>query len=126
MENNLYYSKKNISIRETSSIVGKKEGEGPLSEFFDIIVEDSMFGQESWEKAESEFVNANIKNLIEKSNLTNDKIDYIITGDLLNQCCGSTFGVKNFNIPLVQHFWSLLYNGRSIESWCNINRKRRS
>ena len=36
---------KNISIRETSSIVGKKEGEGPLSEFFDIIVEDSMFGQ---------------------------------------------------------------------------------
>lgn len=41
---------KNISIRETSSIVGKKEGEGPLSEFFDIIVEDSMFGQESWEK----------------------------------------------------------------------------
>ena len=105
---------KNISIRETSSIVGKKEGEGPLSEFFDIIVEDSMFGQESWEKAESEFVNANIKNLIEKSNLTNDKIDYIITGDLLNQCCGSTFGVKNFNIPLFSIFGACSTMGEAL------------
>ena len=46
---------KNISIKETSSIVGKKEAEGPLSDFFDIVVEDSMFGQDSWEKAESDF-----------------------------------------------------------------------
>ena len=58
---------KNISIKETSSIVGKKEAEGPLSDFFDIVVEDSMFGQDSWEKAESEFVNTNVKNLIEKA-----------------------------------------------------------
>lgn len=95
---------KNISIKETSSIVGKKEAEGPLSDFFDIVVEDSMFGQDSWEKAESEFVNTNVKNLIEKAHLSNDKIDYIVTGDLLNQCCGSTFGVKNFNIPLFSIF----------------------
>lgn len=105
---------KNISIREASSIVGKKEGEGPLATYFDIIVEDSMFGQNSWEKAESEFVNANIKNLIEKSHLSNDNIDYIITGDLLNQCCGSTFGIKNFNIPLFSIFGACSTMGEAL------------
>ena len=105
---------KNISIKETSSIVGKKEAEGPLSDFFDIVVEDSMFGQDSWEKAESEFVNTNVKNLIEKAHLSNDKIDYIVTGDLLNQCCGSTFGVKNFNIPLFSIFGACSTMGEAL------------
>lgn len=94
----------NISILETSSAVGKKEGEGPLKKYFDLIVEDSMFGQESWEKAESEFVNSNIQNLLEKANISSDKIDYIVTGDLLNQCCGSIFGLKNYNIPMFSVF----------------------
>ena len=95
---------KTISITEVSSIVGKKEGEGPLSSFFDIIVKDSMFGEDSWEKAESKFISSNIKNLLNKAKLSPDKIDYIITGDLLNQCCGSTYGVMDFNIPLFSIF----------------------
>ena len=38
-----------------AAIAGKKEGEGPLSADFDRIIDDDLFGEESWEKAESRF-----------------------------------------------------------------------
>ena len=37
----------------SASLVGKKEGEGPLGECFDRIEEDPLFGEENWESAES-------------------------------------------------------------------------
>ena len=36
------------------SVVGKKEGDGPLGKLFDEVVADPMFGENSWEEAESE------------------------------------------------------------------------
>ena len=37
-----------------ASVVGKKEGEGPLGQMFDIVEETNLFGQNTWEEAESE------------------------------------------------------------------------
>jgi stage V sporulation protein AD len=95
---------KRVSIMATSSLVGKIEGEGPLGDYFDIIVDDVSYGENTWEKAESRMVETNIKNVIRKSGLPIDKIDYIISGDLLNQCCGSSYGVEKLNIPFLGVF----------------------
>ena len=46
MQNNVY-------ITNTSSVVGKKEGEGPLSQYFDYILEDEYWGEKTFEKTES-------------------------------------------------------------------------
>jgi len=43
-------------ITSTASIVGPKEGKGPLRLFFDNIIEDEMWGEKSWEKAESKLI----------------------------------------------------------------------
>ena len=41
-------------IISTGSVVGKKEGEGPLAACFDVIgTGDEKFGEENWEAAES-------------------------------------------------------------------------
>ena len=40
-------------IEESASVVGKKEGEGPLGSRFDMVGLDDMFGEDTWEKAES-------------------------------------------------------------------------
>ncbi|MFV0441876.1 MAG: stage V sporulation protein AD [Lachnospirales bacterium] len=88
-----------IYITTTSSIVGPMEGEGKLKKYYDIILDDMYFGEDSWEKAESKLVKENFKNCIEKSNFKTEEIDYMITGDLLNQSIGSTFGIKDFGIP---------------------------
>ncbi len=35
------------------NVVGKKESEGPLAAYFDESLTDDMYGEKSWEKAES-------------------------------------------------------------------------
>ncbi len=88
------------SVKGHACIVGKKEGQGPLRMSFDRIVEDSFFGEKTWEKAESTMVKQTVALALQKAGLTNGDIDYLFCGDLLNQCTGTTFGVRDTNIPL--------------------------
>lgn len=88
-----------ISIISTASTVGPKEGQGPLSDYFDVVLDDMLFNEDSWEKAESKIVKTNFELAIKKSGLDKEKIDYIIAGDLLNQSTGSTYGIRDLNIP---------------------------
>jgi len=92
-----------VSIISTASVVGPKEGEGPLRRYYDVILGDILHGCDSWEKAESKIVETSFKRAIEKASLTPKDIDIIIAGDLLNQSIGSTFGVMNLNRP----FWGI-------------------
>ena len=82
-----------------ASVVGKKEGEGPLKNKFDHIYEDGTVGEKSWEKAESLIHGDAITRAINKSGLSAGDIDMIFAGDLLNQCIGTTFGIKELGIP---------------------------
>lgn len=87
------------TITQTASIVGPKEGEGPLAKYFDVISQDSLFGTDSWEKAESELVRQTITLAVQKANLQLSDIKYILAGDLLNQETGTTYGVRSLGRP---------------------------
>jgi len=80
--------------------VGKKEGEGPLRDSFDYIGEDSYFGEKTWEKAESALVKKAINLALAKASLPPGGVDCIFAGDLLNQCAGTSFGIRETNIPV--------------------------
>ena len=82
-----------------ASAVGKKESEGPLAKEFDEIYVDTTMGEDSWEKAESLYLKSAINKAIAKSNLKKSDIDVICSGDLLNQCIGSSFGIRDFGLP---------------------------
>ena len=88
------------TILETASIVGPKEAEGPLAKYFDKTLEDEFWGEETWEKAESKIVKETSVLTINKANLSNEQIDYCFSGDLLNQCISSSFGLRDSSIPL--------------------------
>ena len=88
------------SITKYSSIVGPKEGMGPLKRYFDNIIEDEMFGEKSWEKAESKLVRYNLDNLLRKGGKSYSDIDYIFIGDLLNQCMASNYAIRETKIPV--------------------------
>lgn len=91
---------KNIpSISSYASVVGKKEGEGPLSLHFDIIENDTKFGQDTWEKAESQMQQISAQTALKKANLNKEDIDVMFAGDLLNQCIGSGYSARELNIP---------------------------
>ena len=38
-----------VFIQSCASVVGKKEGEGPLGDLFDLVCEEPMFGSDTWE-----------------------------------------------------------------------------
>lgn len=87
------------SIKGFSSTVGSKEGEGPMRECFDVIEQDSYFGQDTWEKAESEMQKQTVTRAIDNAGLKPQDIDFMFAGDLINQCIGTTFGIRDLNIP---------------------------
>lgn len=82
-----------------ASVVGKKEGEGPLGNKFDYIYDDSYAGERSWEKAESFMHGDAVSRAISKAGITPAQADVIFAGDLLAQCTGTTFGIRNLDIP---------------------------
>lgn len=89
------------SILSYASIVGKKEGEGPLGNEFDIKVTDSLLGEDTFEKAEMKLQQTATDLALQKAGLEHDDIDCIFAGDLLNQCIGSSFGLRQTNMPFV-------------------------
>lgn len=88
-------------IISTFSIVGPKEGQGPLKDYFHEIVNDDTLGKDSFEKAESEMMHATIKGAIKGANLKEEDIDYLLAGDLLNQTASSSFAAREINIPFL-------------------------
>ena len=89
------------SVAGFGSVASKKEGEGPLKEYFDLVEQDTTFGQKSWEKAESVMQKNAVQIALKRAGLSPDQIDVICAGDLLNQCIGSTFGLFELEIPFV-------------------------
>lgn len=72
-------------IEESASVVGKKEGEGPLGSRFDMVGLDDMFGEDTWEKAESSMQKEACQLALGKAHLTAGAIRYLFGGDLLRQ-----------------------------------------
>ena len=82
-----------------ASVVGKKEGQGPLADTFDVISQDTHFGQNTWEQAEKRMQQMALETLLDKARLKHQDIDLVLSGDLLNQCIGSSFTLNNTGIP---------------------------
>lgn len=88
-------------ILGSGTIGGKKESEGPLASYFDLLEEDTTFGEASWEKAESYLQKNAVAKALEHSGMSAADMDYVFAGDLLNQCISSTFGLKDLDIPFI-------------------------
>jgi len=87
------------SLYSFASIVGQKEGEGPMKNYFDKIEADPTFGEKNWEKAESRLQSDTFALALQKGRLQQIDIDCIVAGDLINQCTGSSFAVRETKIP---------------------------
>ncbi len=108
------------TILECSTIVGPKEGQGPLAKYFDQCLTDEFWGEKTWEKAESKIIKETINSVINKSGIPSSDIDYCFAGDLLNQCISSSFGIRDSNIPFFGIFGacSTFVEGLSLGAIC--------
>lgn len=87
-----------------ASVVGKKEGEGPLKDDFDKIFYDMHLGQDTWEKAESALQKEALSIALKKANYGAQDINFLFAGDLLNQCISSSYGLKDYAIPYLGQY----------------------
>ena len=87
-------------IISSASVVGPKEGEGPLGEYFDLVAPDAGLGEQTWEQAESTMQKEALQTAMEKAKLTLPQIRYLFGGDLLAQLIATSFGNGETNIPL--------------------------
>lgn len=92
------------SIIGTASIVGPKEGQGRLKDYYDLILNDNIYGEKSWEKAETKMLKEAVEMAIKNSNIAQNKIEYLIAGDLLNQIISASFAARDLEIPFLGVF----------------------
>lgn len=102
-------------ITEVASIVGPKESQGPLAQYFDLCLEDELWGEKTWEKAESKIIKETVNTAIAKSGIAHSDIDICFAGDLLNQCISSGFGLREVNVPFFGVFGAC---STFVESMC--------
>lgn len=89
------------TIHSYAAIVGKKEGEGPLGKFFDQVYQDTYFGQETWEQAESELLRLTVIKALEKGRVSREEVNFMLAGDLINQCTSTSYGIRDLEIPIL-------------------------
>ena len=82
-----------------ANVAGKKEGEGPLADTFDYIDGDDTFGESTWEKSESAMQKQALTLALNKAGQAVSALDWLFSGDLLNQCIGSSFAARGQEVP---------------------------
>ena len=92
---NTYIPSSAVTVGAWQAIVGQKEKEGPLGQYFVLYSNDEYFGQETYEKAEAQMQKEAMNRVFEKANLRDEDVDFIFAGDLLNQCVSSAYGSRD-------------------------------
>ena len=99
------YKYNNVYIKDSYTIAGMYESDGPLRKYFDKrYTDDLYYGEKSFEKAESKLLEDNITNILRKNKMKEEDIDLIVSGDLQNQIAASDYAIRNFNIPFLGVF----------------------
>lgn len=105
---------KTVYINGSASIVGTKEGEGPLGLLFDMVGQDDLFGCQSWEDAESSLQRDAVYLALQKTGKKPEDMRFIFAGDLLGQSIASSFGLEQYQIPLLGMYGACSTCGESL------------
>ena len=100
-----------VYILSSASVVGPKEGQGPLGLLFDVVGEDDMFGCETWE---SSLQKRAVSLALEKAGMQPEDVSFIFAGDLLGQSIASSFGLSSYEIPLLGVYGACSTCGESL------------
>ncbi len=81
------------------SVVGEREGKGPLGRYFQKVVDDDKLGEKTFEKAEYDLLESAVYGAIDDANMKNKEVGVMVAGDLLNQITSSSYVARELAIP---------------------------
>ncbi|MBQ2740163.1 MAG: hypothetical protein IJF39_00885 [Clostridia bacterium] len=88
-------------IVATGTIAGPKECAGVVGKFVDKALSDDTFGEDTYEKAECKMLTYAVRKAIENGGYTEEDIDLLVSGDLLNQIISASFTARDFDFPFL-------------------------
>ncbi|MBQ3115609.1 MAG: stage V sporulation protein AD [Clostridia bacterium] len=100
MKRTIFFNNK-PKIIGCSAVAGPKESSGSIKDYIQIKLLDDMFGEKTFEKAETKMLFSAIKDCFFSAKKSESEVDAIISGDLLNQIIASTFSARNFSCGYV-------------------------
>ncbi|MDQ7792944.1 MAG: stage V sporulation protein AD [bacterium] len=92
------------AVVAAAAVVGPKEGQGPLGDYFDVVKEDDLLGEKSWERAEARMLTEACRLALRKAGHSLKDVDYLVAGDLLNQITSSSFVARELKLPFLGIF----------------------
>lgn len=95
MNTTIYFKNKPIIVG-ASTVAGPKESCGSIAKYITTKLTDDMFGEKTFEKAETKMLYNSMKQALEDAKKEEREINAIIAGDLLNQIISATFSARNF------------------------------
>ncbi len=101
-------------IVSSASVVGKKEGEGPLGKMFDMVETENLFGEKTWEAAESTMQKETCILAMGKAHIEKEDVRFLFGGDLLRQGIATSLGVEDFKIPMFGLFGACSTSGEAL------------
>jgi stage V sporulation protein AD len=96
------------------NVAGKKESDGPLGQRFDATCQDDYFGEKSWEKAERAMQEQALQNALKRAGKNAADLDFLLAGDLLNQCISSSFAARSAKAPFLGLYGACSTMGESL------------
>lgn len=88
-------------ITSAAAVVGPMEGQGPLGDKYDMVCEDTLLDERSWEMAEQKMMQYSMELALEKRGLMARDLDFYLAGDLLNQIICANFTARFLNTPFL-------------------------
>ncbi len=98
---NTVFFKNKPCIESFSAVCGSKEKEGIIGQYADVALDDDMYGESTYEKAECKMLTTAILQCIEKRGMAEKDVDVLISGDLLNQIISASFAARDYDIPFL-------------------------
>lgn len=92
------------SIISSATVGGPFEAAGAIADDFDILHESIWVGEDSFEKAEKKMLEQSFQTTLSKANLTSKDVQFLISGDLMNQIISSSFTARTLGIPFLGIF----------------------
>ncbi len=96
-----YELKRPVILAGAGTVVGPKEGRGPLGKDFDQVKPTDLEGAATWEKAESAFLSEAVQIALQKATLNSENLDVLLGGDLLNQLISFNFAARDLRVPAI-------------------------
>lgn len=101
MQGHTIYFDNKPKIIATATVAGPKETEGIIGNYVDLPLNNDMFNEETYERAERKMLAYAIEKSIQNSGVKKEKIDLLVSGDLLNQIISASFAAREFGIPFL-------------------------